>query len=336
MRLNGLTREIFKERFPPKKVLFRVDAGRVEGVSFGHLFRCLILAKELERSVGSEIVLLMRDYKTGVDFAKSSGYILKTIGALLSKPKHDSLVKEWILNIKPDCLVVDLPDNDPNFYLEYARRHQILTVCLDDTAKHSYQADVLLNSSILVDRSQYGYCLPTTRFLLGMDYFIMDDYIIKTPRVVNKDYISVLITFGGSDVSGLTMKTVHALAELHWYNINFTVILGPGFKGKHAIIDISRPLRNIINIVQSPKDMKTFFAENDLAICAGGRTLYELNKIGIPCLAIASSKNEALVIKKFMEKGLLLSGLEAWDKQLFLKELRYAFSSLSKKLAIMK
>lgn len=269
MRLNELTREIFKERFPPKRVIFRVDAGRVEGVSFGHLFRCLILAKELERSVGSEIVLLMRDYSEGVSYAKTSGRIVKTISSSLSKAGHDNSVIEWISTIKPDCLILDIPREDHNSYLDYAREKQILTVCLDDTAKRSYQADVVLNSSILADRSQYGYCLPTTRFLLGMDYFIMDDYIVKTRRVVNKDYISVLITFGGSDLSGLTTKTVHALAELHWYKINFTVILGPGFKNGSYIIDTAKPLGDKITVVSYPKDMKKLFLESDLAVCAG-------------------------------------------------------------------
>ena len=332
MRLRELAREIFKEKFPPQKVLFRVDAGNIEGLSFGHLSRCLILAKEIERSANSETIFLMRDYSEGVAYAKSLGCRLKTLSASLPKYKHNRVVVEWISKIKPDCLVVDLPDDNPDPYLDYARKNQILTVCIDDTAKQPYRADVILNSSILAERSKYGNCLPTTRFLMGMNYFIMDDYSIKKRNVDNDGSLSVLITFGGSDPLGFTEKTIRALAEISWHNVDFTVILGPGFKEKKSVIDASKPLQNKITIVECPKDIKEYFLKNDLAICAGGRTLYELFRIGVPCIAIASSENEALVIKKFIEKGLLLSGLISWDKKYFLRQLKNAISSLSKQL----
>lgn len=329
MLLRELAKEIFKEKFPPKKVLFRVDAGRVWGLSFGHFSRCCILAKELQGSVNSEITFLMRDYSEGVDYARSFGWTVETLEMTLPKERHDLLVKEWISKIKPDYLVVDLPVDDPNSYLDYARNDHILTVCIDDVSKRSFRADVVLNSSILADRDKYAGCLPTTRFLLGVDYFIMDEYSIKKDCDGHKDRISVLMTFGGSDPSGLTEKTVRALAETPWDNVKFTVILGPGFKEEQNIIDAAKPLRDKMVIVRRPKEIKNFFIRTDLAICAGGATLYELYKIGKPCLAIASIKHEAAVIKRFIEKGLILSGLISWNKERFVSQLRDSLSAVS-------
>lgn len=331
MWLNDIVREILRENFPPKKILFRVDAGRVDGLSFGHLSRCLILAKELERSANSKILFLMRDYNEGVTHARLSGYEAKTIKASLLKNRHDNLVMKWIAETKPDCLIVDLPEDDPDAYFEYARQNKILTVCIDDSAKRSYRADVILNSSILVSRSDYRTSLPTTRFLLGMDYFIMDDYITKKHPVIKKDHISVLITFGGSDITGLTENTVRSLAESSWHNVIITVILGPGFKEISSVVDASKPLGDKITIVHYPEDMRGFFLETDLAICAGGMTLYELHKIGVPSIAIASSKHEAEVIQKFANEKLILSGFREWDKQNFLKQFKHALSVISKR-----
>lgn len=328
MRLKELTREIFKEKFPPRKVLFRVDAGRVEGLSFGHISRCLTLAQQLKQSANSEIVFLMRNYGEGVAHAKTYNYIVETLGTTLSKRAHDSLVMEHISRVKPDWLVVDLPDDDPNSYLNYARQNGVLTVCMDNTAKYSYLADVVVNNSILADRNAYETCLPTTRFLLGMEYFIMDDYHISKHGRLKKEPISVLMTFGGSDISGLTEKTVLSLAELSCEDVTFTVILGPGFARYDSVIEASNNMRKNINVIRYPKDMKQFFRTHDLTVCAGGFTLYELYKIGMPCIAIGSNNNESLVIKKFTEKGLILAGLSAWNKEEFLKKLKYAVSIL--------
>ena len=331
MRLKKLVKEIFKKKFPPKRVLFRVDAGSIEGLSFGHLSRCLILAKELKRSADSEVIFLMRDYKEGIAFARSSEWGLQPIDASLSKKEHDKSVIKFTTDVKPDCLVVDLPDENPSIYLKHARKNQILTICIDDTAKLSYASDIILNSSILADRKKYGECLPTARFLLGTDYFIMDDYVAKKKGVQKDSPFSVKITFGGSDPKGLTENVVNTLAEHNWSNVQFTVILGPGFKDKNSVIRASRPLNEKIEIIDNPNDMNKIFLEADLVICAGGRTLYELNKIGVPCVAIATSKNEALVINKFIEEDLLFYGFENWNKRIFIKQLKSAILLLYKR-----
>lgn len=325
MRLRELAREIFKERQPPGSVIFRVDAGRVEGLSFGHLSRCMILAKELKRSSCSNVLFLMRDYREGIEYAKSCGFEVSAIKAKSSKREHDKAVMKIISAIMPDCLVADLPDDDPNKYLDFARQRGIFTVCMDDTAKRSFRSDVILNSSILAGGRKYKDSLSTTRFLLGMDYFIMEDCDVKKASG-KMGSLSVLITFGGSDMSGLTEKAVSALAESSWNGIDFTVVLGPGFKKKTSIMDISGTIRGKFSIFRSPKNLRRFFVQSDLVICGGGTTLYELYKIGIPCVAIASTAFEGRVIKAFVEKGLVAAGLVRWSKKRFLREFERARS----------
>lgn len=71
-----------------------------------------------------------------------------------------------------------------------------------------------------------------------------------------------------------------------------------------------------------------YFYRNDLVVCAGGTTLYELCAIGKPCIAIASNGSESKVIEKFRKKKLILAGLDKWDERLFLKELKRCIDSL--------
>lgn len=330
MRLNRLIREIFKERFPPKRAVFRVDAGRVRGLSFGHLCRCLTLAKELKRSAGTEIMFIMRNYKEGLDHAVSAGFKVKAIDNLLPAAEHDKMTAEFISKARPDCLVVDLPDENPEFYLRHAASNNVFTVCLDDVARRSYRADVILNSSILADRKKYRAYSAGTRFLLGMDYFIMDDYAVKKPRGVRGDRIFILLTFGGSDMTGLTRKVMLALEELDLRKVNFSAVLGPGFKERQRLIALSKSLRNKVAVLDYPRDIRGLFFRNDLVICAGGTTLYELYKLGRPCLPIASSVNEAAVIIRFVKDGLAAAGMAKWNRQDFLKRFQQVLSMLRK------
>lgn len=322
MRLDRLVKEIFKEKFPPQKVLFRVDAGRIKGLSFGHLFRCMLLARQLRRSFGTKVVFLMNDYKDGVSCARSFGYRVATLKPLLSRGGHDKAVIEHIQKIMPDHLVVDLPFGTPNIYLDHARSNRISTVCIDDMARRSFRADVVVNSGILAQRHRYRTCLPGTRFLLGMEYFPRDERHVYKKVSKRSGSARVLLTFGGSDPMGLTEKAARSLSKLGSEDVKFEVVLGPGFKGRRSIISALRPLAGKAAIIDYPKDLRKYFQRSDLVVSAGGTTLYELYAIGKPCIAIASNEFESEIVEKFRKRKLIFAGLAKWDERLFLKALK--------------
>ena len=102
------------------------------------------------------------------------------------------------------------------------------------------------------------------------------------------------------------------------------MILGPGFRDNGEIDKVEGCFPNKINVFKNPPDLLPFFVECNLAICAGGRTLYELNALKVPTIAISSIEHETLTIKVFKEKGLILGGLNKWDECDFLKQFEYA------------
>ena len=327
MELSSLTKEIFEERYPPKRVLFRVDAGRVRGLSFGHLSRCILLAEELERSAHSKTVFLMRDYKEGMAHASSKGMEVETMALDLSGEPYMAVVKRSIESIKPDAFVFDIPDEDPNVYLRYARDKGVFTVCIDDTAERSFEADVILNSSILARRSNYRLTLPNTRLLLGTDYFIMDGGRQKSEHREDSGF-SVVISFGGSDPSGLTEKVVDVLKNTTWDGINYTVVLGPGFDSGSYLKRVGKRLADNIIVADNPDDLIGYFSDCDLVICAGGRTLYELNTIGVPAFAVATNGYEARVIEAFKKRGAVIEGMSSWRRDDFTRRLRIAIKKV--------
>jgi spore coat polysaccharide biosynthesis predicted glycosyltransferase SpsG len=136
--------------------------------------------------------------------------------------------------------------------------------------------------------------------------------------------LSVLITLGGSDLTGLTLNVLKALTKNDYCGFVFNVILGPGFKDNGDIDKVAGCFPDKINVFRNPPDLLPFFVECNLAICAGGRTLYELNALKVPTIAISSIEHEMITIKAFKEKGMILGGLNKWDECDFLKLFEYA------------
>ena len=313
MRLKDLTACLFEGHGIPKRVFFRVDAGRVKGMSFGHLARCHILSKALKDYWNVETSFVMRNYTEGINNALALDEKVLSIDARNS---------DWMRSVT-DTIIFDLPTGPLQNELNIAKEKSIWTVILDDLNNKISRANVVLNSSVLADVSVYP---GNARLLMGPEYLILNEQFQEASckgRKQNNE-LSVLITLGGSDLTGLTLNVLKALTKNDYCGFVFNVILGPGFKDNGDIDKVAGCFPDKINVFRNPPDLLPFFVECNLAICAGGRTLYELNALKVPTIAISSIEHEMITIKAFKEKGMILGGLNKWDEYDFLKLFEYA------------
>ena len=313
MLLKDLIACLFEGHGIPKKVFFRVDAGRIEGMSFGHLARCHILSKALKDYWNVETSFVMRNYTEGINNALALDEKVLSIDARNS---------DWMRSVT-DTIIFDLPTGPLQNELNIAKEKSIWTVILDDLNNKISRANVVLNSSVLADVSVYP---GNARLLMGPEYLILNEQFQEASckgRKQNNE-LSVLITLGGSDLTGLTLNVLKALTKNDYCGFVFNVILGPGFKDNGDIDKVAGCFPDKINVFRNPPDLLPFFVECNLAICAGGRTLYELNALKVPTIAISSIEHEMITIKAFKEKGMILGGLNKWDECDFLKLFEYA------------
>jgi len=312
MLLKNLIACLFEGHGIPKRVFLRVDAGRVKGMSFGHLARCHILSKALKDYWNVETSFIMRNQE-GINNA------LALDEKVLSIDARDS---DWMRSVT-DAIIFDLPTGPLQNELNIAKEKAVWTIILDDLNNKVQWANVVLNSSLLAEASFYP---ENARLLLGPDYLILDERFENVSNKTRKqnDLLNIIITFGGSDFAGLTLNVLKALAKNDYSGIALNVILGPGFEDNGDIDKVAGCFPDKINVFKNPPDLLPFFVECNLAICAGGRTMYELNALKVPTIAISSIEHEAQTIKVFKEKGLILGGLNKWDECDFLKQFKYA------------
>jgi spore coat polysaccharide biosynthesis predicted glycosyltransferase SpsG len=234
----------------------------------------------------------------------------------------DARDSDWMRSVT-DAIIFDLPTGPLQNELNIAKEKAVWTIILDDLNNKVQWANVVLNSSLLAEASFYP---ENARLLLGPDYLILDERFENVSNKTRKqnDLLNIIITFGGSDFAGLTLNVLKALAKNDYSGIALNVILGPGFEDNGDIDKVAGCFPDKINVFKNPPDLLPFFVECNLAICAGGRTMYELNALKIPTIAISSIEHEAQTIKVFKEKGLILGGLNKWDECDFLKQFKYA------------
>lgn len=316
MRLRSLIRCLFQENDFPDSVTFRVDAGRVKGLSFGHLARCHIISKALKKYWNVETLFIMKDYDDGVRHAGALG---ETVLPVIDDDLH------WFTHAS-GSLIFDLPDGPSSNALAAAKKKGLWTIVIDDNNNRVPWADIVLNSSILAHPSSYP---KEALLLLGPEYLILDEcFECSSPKVKEQtDVLEILMTFGGSDPTGLTLKVLKSLRTRKYPKFRFKVVLGPGFLAHSEVIRVAADSPCFIQVLDNPSSLQPLLCDCDLVVCAGGRTLYEATALGLPTIAIATAEHEALTVRAFEQKEMLVCGLSKWRANQFMNALCHLYRS---------
>lgn len=275
------------------RVLFRVDAGRRHGLSFGHLYRCLALASEIAGH--ADPVFLIGGDPEGKGLVRRNGF---TVADMDAQTGADALVDENFSSI-----VFDLPQPPLRMLKDLCGRG-CRVIVLDDRGGKVYPGSVMINANI--DRSLHPGETHGTELYLGPRFCVLGtDFDGRLRQGVRGKPMSVLVTFGGSDPSGLTADVVRALAD-RVFGVKVNVVLGPGFAQPGGIEKLARSAKTPIRLHHAVDDLCALMLDADVAVAAGGRTAYELSATGTPALLIPSIEHEEPVTCAFAQVGAAL------------------------------
>ncbi len=197
--------------------------------------------------------------------------------------------------------VADYNDVVSNWEKEMIQKYGIEVWLLDkfqtklEMAEHIKSMDVLLaaidDSGAGADLVDLNFCSMTFRDLRGKKIYKGKEYMVLNPDIVKyRRYRTklkkILVTMGGSDTYGVTIKVVRILKQLGY---SAHIIIGPNFKYKRLLEKEINDQFVIYNTV--PSLIKKFY-EYDLAITGGGVTCFEANSSGLPCMIIANEQHE--------------------------------------------
>jgi spore coat polysaccharide biosynthesis predicted glycosyltransferase SpsG len=112
-----------------------------------------------------------------------------------------------------------------------------------------------------------------------------------------------VITFGGSDPQGFTLKAARALSGLP-AAIEIVAVAGPAFSYQREFEALEKELRRRVPLMRQVEGhIADLMFEADLVVCSGGMTVYEIAALGTPGLVLAQNTREEARMRAFARRG---------------------------------
>jgi UDP-2,4-diacetamido-2,4,6-trideoxy-beta-L-altropyranose hydrolase len=299
-------------------IYFRVDASLTIGT--GHVMRCLSLAEQL-RDEGNEIGFICREHHGNLmNYIQSKGFTLYTIVNPVEKtsllhsdyrPYEEWLGVPWQADAEEtierlkivkklakksiDWLILDHYSLDVS-YEKALRPHVKKILVIDDLANRKHDCDLLLDHNYFDHMtSRYeGLVDPQCQLIVGPSYALIRKEFQaaqSTNRIRDGRIRNVLVSFGGVDLTGETMKTLQALWPLGQQGLVINVLLGKMNPHNTAIMDFCRKMPRC-SAYEHVENMRELMGKADLAIGAAGTTTWERCCLGVPSLVISTAQNQ--------------------------------------------
>lgn len=299
------------QRVKPMNIAFRVDGG-IE-IGMGHVMRCISLAKEF-KNAGCAIYFFSR-IQEGIN--KISDESFNVIRLAHETSSNDIGISDFywetselirlIAKYDIELLIVDTYLVD-EMYFQALRPHLRRIAYIDDLNRFVYPVDILINGNLTGEYEKYIKYSDNELMLLGLKYNLIRDEFRNLPkRIINHEVKEIMITTGGTDPYHLSLKIAQwILRDEYFKNIKLNVVIGGGFKNIEQLEELSKHYSNLV-LYQNVKYMSEIMLCSDIAISAGGSTLYELCACGTPALALIMADNQEQLVQKFDELGYMQS-----------------------------
>ena len=310
-------------------VVIRADANSKIGM--GHVMRCLSVADALLKR-GEEVLFVTADdtpvpllTKKGVpyrvlhtDYADMEAE-LPELWEVLRELPQGAESPDAALAQKNTSILVD------SYYVteKYlaALKKRITTIYMDDIYAFSYPVDMLINYNIYGEEMGYekDAAFADTKLLLGTEYVPLreefsagagyaqsrkelsaetenvtpaEDRLHQTAEQGRTADGGILITTGGSDSFNLAGQLLmeamkyDALKEKEYHVVSGS--LNPHIGELQALAQKHENIHIHCNVT----NMAELMAESEVALSAGGSTLYELCAVGVPVIAFSFAENQ--------------------------------------------
>jgi spore coat polysaccharide biosynthesis predicted glycosyltransferase SpsG/CMP-N-acetylneuraminic acid synthetase len=275
------------------RVLFRVDGGSALGM--GHVYRSLAIADALRASSRAEIAFLMSaDHTEGLLTVSRHGYPVRVLAG-----KGVDTALDHIRDFAPAILINDLPTLE-SVYLAALSHIGATTVnlvdTLDDLETTEHYAQVIvswMNQQRETPEGFYG----------GPTYAILRDQFHGREKVVTREPRMVLLSFGGSDPQGLTLKAARALQGLP-STVKVLAVAGPAFSYRKEFEALERTLpRRVPLINEAAGHIAELMLEADVVLGSGGMSVYEIAALGTPGIVLSQNLREDQRMREFARYG---------------------------------
>lgn len=256
------------------RILLRVAAG--PRVGFGHLIRATRIAQALEARAWISV--------RGTQTIPVSSRALARVADGVSQMDR----------LRPDLLILDTPvQSDARRWVAAARLRNIPIVSVHDRGIAPVPSDLAIDGSIAAGRHIRG----ARHTLRGPRYAVIDRRVAKREAAGRKGQSHILVALGGGTRARVAARLSSAIAARL---PEARIVVAGGFLS---------PTRAIAANVEwlGPQDgLAHLFAASEVAVVAGGLTLYESGAAAVPAVPVAVVPAQVPAIRAFATSGAAL------------------------------
>lgn len=255
-----------------KKILLRFDATKEIGM--GHAMRVQSLVDAIKDKTAINLVICGEGEGIKTVFKDLDVYPLNYI----HKIDYDVAIQDIISS------EISLNNNDKPL------------IIIDDFGG-SFNADLILNGSVLADENLYKDYPSKTKFLCGGQYSLLRKAFLKPNQAIEKIYDLTIVAGSGINASEWVVST---LQQLEYFTINHKVAL---IVGRQFIFPSHfQELIKNIDFYQSldAQILAQKLQQSRLALVTGGMIMYEALALGVPILVYPNVENQLDEINFFV------------------------------------
>lgn len=251
-----------------------IEASFVRGM--GHFYRALVIQEFLEAHHEHSVIVINHD--------EAAERILKNKKVPFEVVDYSDVHSHWekvlVEKYHIDILILD-KFSTPLAMAEAIVRQNVMLVAIDDCGAGAAMADLHF-CSMLFEEPQ------GKKIFLGKDYLILNPEIAECRRHRTR-FDKILVTLGGSDTYGVTVRVVELLKRK---GLKADIAIGPIFRYKKELM---QAISEDFQVYENVPSLIKLMANYDLAITGGGVTCFETSASGLPSIIIANEKHEVPV-----------------------------------------
>jgi spore coat polysaccharide biosynthesis protein SpsF len=280
-------------------VLIRCDGGGAYG--FGHVKRMIALARALRDHQSLGVVFAVNGSDEALVPIRQAGFAAECIAG----PDDE------FLPLAKDAKLLVLDCREGPSRESVAALPVPLKATVDDGSERRLACDLAYYPP-LPQVARLSWSGSSCRPRIGWEWALLGQTTPAERPRAHSLCPTLLVTMGGSDPFGLTMRAARALCRLDpVFRARF--VIGPGFADKNRLASTIVGLSPNFETVEGAHGLATEFATCDAALVAFGVTAYELAAAGVPAIYIGISDDHTLSASAFEAAGMGLS-LGTMDK----------------------
>ena len=306
------------------RLLYRADGGHPIGT--GHVHRAVRIIRELRRTSPVSAALVTGDTTVANAISgQTPAFVVPTTpsyGPDSVKPAFRFSSIAGLDCLEPpdwDVIAVDMLDTEAD-EMSRLTEYGVPVVTFDDRGDGRTWASAVVNSLVM---EPLPACLPSvTRLYEGFQYAVLDPLYARmngTYAIRGGPIEKVFVTLGGGDAAGLAVKVARALMTVRGIRrVDFAV--GPAFPFRNDLEDALTAAPWEFDVLAGLPNLADRYLGCDLAVIAGGLTMYEACCIGVPSLAVCQPIDHQLELsQRFAAEGAMATvgyGQEASEEKI--------------------